>query len=126
LYAALSLIGRGMGAARRRAAVLVKINELYSVDNFRRATPSRPGVYASVHATDPTRVFLDRQFVRAPRAGASSRAGTITHEMSHFVIAGGTKDHAYGPANCKALARRDPVKALTNADNFEFYVENVR
>jgi hypothetical protein len=117
---------RARDLVRRRVAILLKINEAYSVDNFRRATPSRPGVYAFVHPTDPSRVFLDRQFVHAPRIGASSQAGTITHEMSHFVIAGGTQDFTYGPANCKALARRDPVKALTNADSFEFYVENVR
>lgn len=117
---------RARDLIRRRVTALLKINDLYSVNNFRRATPSRPGVYAFVHPTDPSRVFLDRQFLRAPRFGASSRAGTITHEMSHFLIAGGTKDHTYGPANCKALARRDPAKALTNADNFEFYVEGVR
>jgi peptidyl-Lys metalloendopeptidase len=52
------------------------------------------------------------------------RAGTITHEMSHFVIAGRTKDHTYGTANCKALAKRSPGLALTNADNFEFWAEN--
>jgi peptidyl-Lys metalloendopeptidase len=107
-----------------RITILLKINELYSVRNFRRAVPSRPGVFAFVHPTDPSRVFVDVTFVRASRVGENSRAGTITHEMSHFLIAGGTKDHAYGTTPCKALARRNPALALTNADNFEFYVEN--
>jgi hypothetical protein len=109
----------------RRVAVEQKLNELYSVRNFRRA-PHRPGVFAFVHPTDPSKVFVDMAFVRAPRIGENSRAGTIAHEMSHFLVAGGTKDHAYGTAKCRHLARSNPALALTNADNFEFWVENAR
>lgn len=61
-----------------------------------------------------------------PAVGTNSRAGTIIHEMSHFSIAGGTKDHAYGPDECKAPAKTDPLLALTNADTFEFYVEGAK
>ena len=110
---------------QNRIAVLLEINQRYALGNFRRASPSRPGVFAYVFSDDPTKIFLDLAFVRAPTKGESSRAGTITHEMSHFRIAGGTKDHAYGSSKCKALARSSPQLALTNADNFEFYVENV-
>jgi hypothetical protein len=109
-----------------RAERLLKINDAYAVRNFHRAVPSRPGIFAFVHPTDPTKVFLDRQFVLAPALGTNSRAGTITHEMSHFTIAGGTKDHAYGTDKCRALAKTNPALALTNADNFEYYVEGVR
>lgn len=110
----------------RRIEALLKINDAYEVRNFRRAIPSRPGVFAFVRANDPSRVFLDKAFVHAPPVGANSRAGTITHEMSHFLIAGGTKDHAYGEQKCAALARSSPVLALNNADNFEFYVEDAK
>jgi peptidyl-Lys metalloendopeptidase len=67
---------------------------------------------------------VDLAFVQAPRLGESSRVGTMTHEMSHFLVAGGTKDHTYGTAKCKQLARSDSALALTNADNFEFWAEN--
>jgi hypothetical protein len=111
---------------RKRLGILLKVNELYSVRNFRRASPSRPGVFAFVRPADPSKVFLDLAFVKAPRLGENSRAGTITHEMSHFLIAGGTQDHVYGTAGCKELARKNPRLALNNADNSEFYVENAR
>lgn len=107
----------------QRIQVLYKLNDAFTVRNFRRAVRSRQGVFAFVFPNDPSRIFLDRAFVRAPATGVNSRAGTIAHEMSHFVIAGGTRDHAYGTARCRALARRAPRLALTNADNFEFYVE---
>jgi hypothetical protein len=106
-----------------RIGVLLQLNEEYSVRNFRRAVPSRPGVFAFVFASDPSHVFLDRAFVSAPAVGTNSRAGTVTHEMSHFTIAGGTRDHAYGTTKCRALARSSPALALGNADSFEFYVE---
>jgi hypothetical protein len=109
----------------RRLAVLAKLNEAYGVKNFRRGR-HRPGIFAYVHPTDPSRIFVDLEFVKATRVGTNSRAGTITHEMSHFVVAGGTKDHAYGTEKCKQLARSNPVLALMNADNFEFYVEGAR
>jgi hypothetical protein len=106
-----------------RLGILTKLNERYSVQNFRRA-PHREGVFAFVRPNDPTKLFVDMAFVTAPRVGENSRAGTITHEMSHFLIAGGTKDHTYGTRNCKALARSNPELALSNADNFEYWVEN--
>ncbi len=108
-----------------RIGVELQINEAYSVRNFRRA-PHRPGVFAFVRPSDPSRMFLDLAFVRAPRVGENSRAGTFVHEMSHFVIAGGTKDFVYGTAKCRRLARANPALALNNADNFEFWAENAR
>jgi hypothetical protein len=56
-----------------------------------------------------------------PATGEDSRAGTITHEMSHFTIIGGPRDHAYGTVRCKALARRSAALALTSAANFELW-----
>lgn len=108
----------------RQIAALHKLNAHYAVENFRRASPPRPGVFAYVAVTDPTRIFLDLEFVEAPAIGTNSRAGTLTHEMSHFQIGGNTKDHVYGTEKCRNLARTSPRLALENADNLEFYVEN--
>jgi len=55
--------------------------------------------------------------------GTDSKSGTLCHEMSHFNSVGATKDHVYGTSNSNALAKADPDKALTNADNFEYYCE---
>jgi hypothetical protein len=109
-----------------RVARALELNKNYSANNFRRANPPRPGVYAYVRASQPSRVYVDRLFLAQPSTGEDSRAGTITHEMSHFTIVGGTKDHAYGTLKCKALARTSPLLALDNADNFEFWAEGAR
>jgi hypothetical protein len=109
-----------------RIRILTLLNKEYSVGNFRRAVPSRPGLFAFVHSDDPSKIFVDQAFVTASVLGENSRPGTITHEMSHFKLAGGTKDIAYGVRKCKKLARQSPAKALSNADNFEFFVEGVR
>ena len=44
--------------------------------------------------------------------------------MSHFEDVGGTKDHVYGETDALQLATTDPAKALENADNFEYYLED--
>ena len=109
-----------------RIRVLILLNQEYSVGNFRKVIPSRVGLYAFVRPADPSKIFVDQEFVMATPAGKNSRSGTITHEMSHFLLAGSTKDFAYGVDQCKRLARLSPVHALANADNLEFFVENVR
>lgn len=77
-----------------------------------------------------------------------TRAGTLIHEVSHFVTAGGTVDFgdapkecsaadfagidlrkyggtyaAYGGARAARLAIRNPSMGLNNADSFEFFIE---
>jgi len=44
--------------------------------------------------------------------------------MMHFTAIAGTDDWAYGQANAKALAISDPIKALNNSDNHEYFAEN--
>jgi hypothetical protein len=116
--------GTSAPAARKLVYNLTLLNREYSVGNFRKAVPSRPGLFAFVHPTDPSKIFVDAAFVVAPFLGENSRAGTISHEMSHFKIAGGTQDFVYGVEKCKLLAHNEPGKALFNADNFEFFMEN--
>jgi len=109
-----------------RIRMVTLINHEYSVGNFRAAKDATREVYAFVFAKDPGKIYVGKLFVFAPFLGANSRAGTLVHEMSHFIVAGGTKDHTYGVVSCKNLARSDPAKALRNADNFELYVEGAR
>ncbi len=60
-----------------------------------------------------------------------SQFETVVHELSHIVI--GTRDEvdalnvtAYGGANARALAAQSPALALTNAENWGFFVEEFR
>ncbi|HRE88510.1 MAG TPA: M35 family metallopeptidase [Myxococcota bacterium] len=53
--------------------------------------------------------------------GKNSQAGTIIHELTHRLH--GTKDHGYGTGNCKGFAKKEPEKATTNADNYEYFCE---
>jgi WD40 repeat protein len=106
----------------QRVQRVLELNQNYSVSNFCRAK-HRPNVFAYVYADQPDKVYVDDLFLTQKPRGENSRAGTITHEMSHFKIMGGTRDHVYGQVKCKALARTSPNLALTNADNFEFWAE---
>ncbi len=59
---------------------------------------------------------------------------TIAHELSHLLM--GTRDHpwnpptakpkCYGEQKCLALATADDVRALTNADNWGYFIEELR
>jgi len=109
----------------QRVLRVLEVNKNYSVGNFRRAR-HRAGVYAYVYADKPGQIYVDDKFITQRPSGEDSRAGTITHEMSHFLIVSGTKDHAYGTADCKTLARQSPSLAMNNADNFEFWAEGAR
>jgi peptidyl-Lys metalloendopeptidase len=60
----------------------------------------------------------------SPLTGPDSQASTLAHELSHFDSVDGTNDHEYGIPKSKGLAKKDPAKAIDNADNFLYYVEN--
>lgn len=80
--------------------------------------------FAYVYPDQPYKVYLCKSFWTAPVTGTDSRAGTIVHELSHFNVVAGTDDLGYGQANARNLASTDPVKALNNADNHEYFAEN--
>ncbi len=82
------------------------------------------GVFAYVRIDDPYNVFLCPAFWRAGVEGTDSRAGTIVHELSHFQIVAGTRDHVYGQAGAASLALSNPDRAVENADNHEYFAEN--
>ncbi len=56
--------------------------------------------------------------------GTDSQAGTLIHELSHFKLTAHTDDHGYGKVAAKEYADNDTAKAITNADNYEYFAEN--
>lgn len=84
----------------------------------------RPNVYAYVYPDKPYTIYFCGAFWRAPLNGTDSKAGTFVHEMSHFNVVAGTKDHVYGQNNARNLARSNPATAINNADSHEYFAEN--
>lgn len=82
------------------------------------------GTYAYVYPTQPYKVYLCGAFWSAPNTGTDSRAGTLVHETSHFNVVAGTGDNAYGQTAAHNLAVSNPSKAVSNADNHEYFAEN--
>ena len=80
--------------------------------------------YAYVYPNQPYTIYLCSVFWTAPMTGTDSKAGTLIHEMSHFYVVASTNDWVYGQAGAKNLAITDPAKAITNADNHEYFAEN--
>lgn len=86
-----------------------------------------PNVFAHVYQSDSDHnVYLDPHFWRSGLGGTDNQAGTLLHEMSHFNDVGGTKDHVYGQKNAAELALSNPAKAIENADNYEYFMEDVQ
>ncbi len=80
------------------------------------------GTYAYVSgATNPTKIHVGGEFFTKVQTGLGSEAGTIVHECTHTFA--GTKDHEYRSDPCKQLAQSEPLKALSNADSYKFFVE---
>jgi hypothetical protein len=86
-------------------------------------------VYAYVRADKAFVITLSAFFFSAPDRGYSSKAGIVVHEMTHFVLAGASKDprtrKEYGTAPARARAATQPSAARRNAENLEYFVESV-
>ena len=84
--------------------------------------PNYPNIYGYF---DPkyNEINLCELYYNAPMTGENSKMGTIVHEMSH--AAAKTEDHEYGHVKCLSLAINDQDKACNNADNFEYYCEEL-
>lgn len=80
--------------------------------------------YAYVYPIQPYDIYICNAFWSALPTGTDSQAGTIVHEISHFVAVAGTDDHVYGQVNCRNLATNSPDLAIENADSHEYFAEN--
>ena len=106
--------------------------DTYSDANFKGAgDENTDDTFAMVDNRDDQTVYLGNAFADSPMAGANSAPGVLSHEMSHFDSIGATLDvknargvTVYGETLAKELAVHDPHSALTNADNFEFFIED--
>jgi len=106
--------------------------DTYSDSNFKGAgNENDDETFAMVDNDDDQTVYLGNVFASSPMAGANSAPGVLSHEMSHFDSIGATLDvknsrgvTVYGEKLAKELAVQDPDLALTNADNFEFFIED--
>jgi hypothetical protein len=69
-------------------------------------------------------VTLGYFFFSAPDAGFSSKPGILVHELSHFALAGATRDpDIYGPDAARSVAAANPGNAKASAENIEYFVE---
>jgi peptidyl-Lys metalloendopeptidase len=82
--------------------------------------------YAYVIPVQKNKVHLCSLFWSAPTTGTNSKAGTLIHELSHFLSIAGTNDQVYGHTAAMNLANTNPNGAIQNADNHEFFAEATR
>lgn len=91
--------------------------------------------FAFVNPEDPYRVklcpnFFEMQTMKqltdeTAAEGNGTRAGTLVHELSHFVIVADTDDICYSREDCTEMAVDAPLDALINADSYQYFVEDV-
>ena len=62
-------------------------------------------------------------FFRARMDGTDTRWGILIHEATH--IAANTRDHAYRPNGALSLAKEDGMRAVENADSYEYFIETL-
>ena len=84
--------------------------------------PWEKGGLTSAHVGSGLRIYLGLGYFNAG-LNSIERPQTIYHEMTHKVLA--TNDHAYEPANCRALALNDAARARKNADNYGYFVTSL-
>ena len=94
----------------------------------------KDGTYAYILYDRPRVIHLCPSFFTMPsmedaRSGAGdlengTREGTIIHEMSHFPFTANTGDECYSRTDCGNMAR-DAERAITNADSYQYFAEDV-
>lgn len=68
---------------------------------------------------NPTRIHVSSTFFEGTHI--DTRAGFLIHEFGHAWCY--LDDHAYGDSECQDLAKGHPTYALTNADNYAWFVK---
>jgi len=56
-----------------------------------------------------------------PKANQREMMKTIYHELSHKI--GNTRDHSYNPIVCRGYALSQPQMAISNAENYDLFLE---
>ncbi|WP_334539506.1 M35 family metallo-endopeptidase [Bradyrhizobium sp. AZCC 1708] len=116
-------------AAAKLREKLARVRTFSDAVTFRCAvkTDAKIGdVYAYVDPDKSFNVVLGAFFFGAPDKGYCSKPGILVHEISHFTLAGATKDpKIYGPEEALKLAASSPGAAQNNAENFEYFVESL-
>jgi peptidyl-Lys metalloendopeptidase len=82
------------------------------------------GDAAAVHPNEPNSVFFTPAYFTMKLTGSDTQTGTLVHEIAHQAGAG-LKPEVYGTTKAKALAKSDPTKARNNADNYQYFVEDL-
>jgi peptidyl-Lys metalloendopeptidase len=86
------------------------------------------GVLAYVYPADIENhviTICEGFFYLKEEKGVYSQAGIVIHEISHFNDVAKTKDYAYGKSASLDLAIENPKSALSNADNWRQYAEDM-
>ena len=114
------------------------------VDTFGAAYHNVQGGFAPIINFDPAkqpklRLELDSKWnigivLYKTSTDRDSAFQTVAHELSHLLM--GTKDHpwqsgqekpkCYGEEKCRWLASNNDARALTNADNWGYFMEDLR
>jgi hypothetical protein len=68
-------------------------------------------------------IFWGDKFWSAGVKDNESRENVLIHEVSHLDFIGNTFDFDYGIEQCQKIAKKNPGKALFNADTFAFFIE---
>ncbi len=93
----------------------------------------RGNTYAYVYPDDSSTIYLCPPYFDLPQLSdatflevfnSGTRAGTIIHEMSHYVEVGDTNDSCYNRDVCSAFARTSPGRAVNNADSYQYFAED--
>ncbi|MEV7122200.1 M35 family metallo-endopeptidase [Kitasatospora griseola] len=118
----------GKDDPQRRAVVQSVLNNLSNSDftdfTYDCSTDADPHSFGSVDPEKFGFINLGPLFWKAPATGTDSQAGLLVRLASKFLNNGGNQDHEYGYEDCQELARTMPEKAITNPDNYGYFVEN--
>lgn len=103
-------------------------NVTYNVECMTPYNPAtdegcRPGDYAAAlpnQRFQQSMLFCDGFFGGQAYGGYDTQWGSVLHEVTHS--AANTEDHSYSPQNARNLA---PAKKVDNADNYEYFFENL-
>ena len=91
--------------------------------------------YAFVYGDEAYNIHICPNFFQLPKmsdlvpgddaSDNGTRAGTIIHEISHFIAVADTEDECYSRSECSSMAERSSDRAVINADSYQYFAEDV-